>query len=55
MAEGLVQMGVRGWVERQVAYPRNFGRLLRLDGERRGEEAASQEPDECSAVHHSIT
>ena len=30
-------------------------RLLRLGGERRGEEAAGQRADERSPVHHSIT
>jgi hypothetical protein len=29
--------------------------MLRLDGERRGEEAASQAADERPPVHHSIT
>jgi hypothetical protein len=29
--------------------------LLRLGGERRGEEAAGQGAEECSSIHHSIT
>jgi hypothetical protein len=30
-------------------------RRLRLDGERRGEEAAGQRANERSSIHHSIT
>jgi len=37
------------------ADPSNCRRRLRLDGERRGEEAASQGAEERSPVHHSIT
>jgi len=33
----------------------NPTRLLRLDGERRGEEATSHGPEEGAPVHHSIT
>jgi hypothetical protein len=36
-------------------YPRHLPRLLRLGGERRGEEAARQGPEERPPVHHSIT
>ena len=35
--------------------PPHLLRLLGLGGERRGEEAASQYPDERPAVHHSST
>ena len=38
LTEGLVQVGVSGQVGRQVAYSSDLGRLLRLGGERRGEE-----------------
>jgi hypothetical protein len=36
-------------------YPVNLLRLLRLGGERRAEEAASQSAEECPTLHHSIT
>jgi hypothetical protein len=35
--------------------PRQTCHLLRLSGERRGEETAGYGRDECSPVHHSIT
>jgi hypothetical protein len=35
--------------------PPDLPRLLRLDGERCGEEAASQGTDEGASVHHSMT
>ncbi len=38
LAEGLLQVGASGQVARQVAYSSDLGRLLRLGGERRGEE-----------------
>ena len=36
-------------------YPRRLSHLLRLGGERRGEEAASHGAEERTSVHHSIT
>jgi len=36
-------------------YPRHLSRLLRPDGERRGEEAASHDPEEGPPIHHSMT
>jgi hypothetical protein len=35
LEEGLVPVGASGSVERQVAYASDFGRRLRLSGERR--------------------
>ena len=55
LTEGLVQVGVSGRVERQVAYSRDLACLPRLGGERRGEQAASRCEDECPTVDHSIT
>jgi hypothetical protein len=55
LTEGLWQVGARGHVVRQVAYSRDPVRLLRLGGERRGEEAAGDAHDERSPVHYSIT
>ena len=49
----IVEVRLRG--ERQKAYPSVPRRLLRLGGERRGEEATSHGADERSPVHHSIT
>ena len=40
LEEGLSQVGDSGRVAPQEAYSRDLGRLLRLGGERRGEEAA---------------
>jgi hypothetical protein len=34
--------------------PRHLPRRLRLDGERRGEEATSQGPEERPPIHHSL-
>jgi hypothetical protein len=39
----------------QTTDSEDLPRLLRLGGARRDEEAASQSPDECSPVDHSIT
>ena len=36
-------------------YPRHLSRLLRVGGERRGEEATRQAADERPPIHHSIT
>ena len=55
LEEGLLQVGISGQVGRQVADSSDLGRLLRLGGERRGEEAASQSRQERAPVHHSIT
>jgi hypothetical protein len=44
----------RNWTL-QKANPIPFPRLLRLGGERRGEEAASHGADECPPIHYSIT
>jgi hypothetical protein len=38
-----------------VAQAVDLPRLLSIGSERRGEEAASQGPEERSSVHHSIT
>jgi hypothetical protein len=55
LTEGLVRVGASGPVVRHVAYSSDLGRLLRLDGERRGEETEGDAGDEYSPVHHSIT
>jgi len=55
LTEGLWQVGISDQVGRQVAYSSDLGHLLRLSGERRREEAASQGADECPPVHYSIT
>jgi hypothetical protein len=55
LTKGLVHVGANGQIGGQVAYSRDFGRLLRLDSERRGEEAASKSSHKCPPVHHSIT
>jgi len=39
----------------QVAYPRTVDGLLRLGGDRRGEEATRQGSDEPPPIYHSIT
>jgi len=52
VTEGLVQLGVSGRVERQVAYSSDLDRLLSLGSERRGEKAASQRPEGHSSVHY---
>src|ERR1700730_1343829 len=54
LEEGLVSMGASGPVERQIAYASDLGGLLRLGGERRGEQAASQTSEECPAIHYWI-
>ncbi len=51
LEEGLVPVGASSPVERQVAYSGNLGRLLRVRGERRGEEAAGQGADKHAPVH----
>ena len=50
LEEGLVPVGASGPVERQVAYASDFNRLLRLSGERRGEEAARDGADEGTSI-----
>jgi len=52
LAEGLGQVGGSSQVDRQVAYSRDLGRLLRVGSERRGEEAASQGAEERASVYH---
>src|SRR5882724_3069052 len=52
LKEGLSLLRVSGQVSRQVAYSSDLGRLLRLGGERRGEEAASNHCHKRSALHH---
>jgi hypothetical protein len=50
--------GIAGTEERirlEHSNPRNLRQLLRLGGDRRGEEAACQAADERPPVHHSIT
>jgi hypothetical protein len=42
LTEGLVQVGVTGPVERQVAYSSDLRRLLGLGGERGDENTSSQ-------------
>jgi hypothetical protein len=44
-----------GRTAREKADPIDLPRRLRLDGERRGEEAERCTGDECPPVHHSIT
>src|SRR5262249_20757532 len=51
LTEGLWKLGTTGQVARQIAYPSDLGRLLRLDGERRGEDAPTHDADERSPVH----
>jgi hypothetical protein len=54
LEEGLARVGSSGQVERQVAYSRDLGRLLRR--ERRGEEAEGEGDGERSAYdHHAAT
>ncbi|MGH7356544.1 MAG: hypothetical protein ACRELS_18450, partial [Candidatus Rokuibacteriota bacterium] len=49
LKEGLARAGVTGQVKRQVAYSSDLGRLLRLGGGRRGEEAEGEDYCERSA------
>ena len=55
--EGLPQMPVRRVrsLVRQDTDAVHLPRLLRLGGERRGEEAGQSGSEECPPVHHSIT
>src|SRR6202008_4083013 len=53
LEEGLVPVGPSGPVERQVAYPGNLARWLRVRGERRGEEAAGHAVDEAPSIQGS--
>ena len=61
LAESLLEspQGGRGWARHleleQVTDPVHLPSLLRLSGERRGEEAARHAGDEGPPVHHSIT
>jgi hypothetical protein len=55
LEEGLEPVGASGPVERQVAYASDLGRLLRLGGERRREEAARHGVEEGAAMHYWIT
>jgi hypothetical protein len=54
LEEGLYHVGTSGQVVRQQAYSSDLACLLRLGGERRGEERGSTSK-EGPAVHHSIT
>ncbi len=45
LTEGLCQVGGSGQVERQVAYSNDLDRLLRLSGERRGEDESKDQRD----------
>src|SRR4030095_17008552 len=52
----LSRAGIRALqIERQLADAGNVPRLLRLGGERRGEEATSYGANEPASVHYSIT
>ena len=51
LKEGLSQVGISGQVARQVAYSSDLGRLLRLGGERRGEEAEGCPTEKPAPVH----
>ena len=56
LTEGLAQVGGSGQVGRQVAYASDLGRLLGLGSERRGEEAQSEDSDDCdTSDHHAAT
>jgi hypothetical protein len=55
LPEGLQQVGTTDRVIPQQAYSSDLGRLLRLGGERRCEEAASCRHKEHPSVDHSIT
>jgi len=55
LEESLSHVAARGRIGPQPAYSSGLGRLLRLTGERRGEEAADHGPDERPALHYSIT
>jgi hypothetical protein len=56
LTEGLAQVGARGQVGRQVAYASDLGRLLGLGSERRGEEAQSEDSDDCdTSDQHAAT
>jgi hypothetical protein len=50
LTEGLWQVGTSGQAARQVAYSSDLARLLRLDGDRRGEEGEGD--DKLAAVHY---
>ena len=52
LAEGLLE--VRGTIGRQVAYSRDLGRLLRLGGERRGQEHRTRASEERATVYQWI-
>jgi len=54
LTEGLVLMGARGQVGRQVAYSSDLGRLLRFGGKRRGK-PCNTTYDERAPIDHSIT
>jgi hypothetical protein len=51
------RLGAWRWAggEGEIANPPHLARLLPLNGEWRGEEAASQRAEERSSIHHSIT
>src|SRR5713101_5939239 len=53
--EGLVQVAIRGQVERQEAYSSDLPRLLRVGGERREEDGGGASHKEVSSRNHSIT
>jgi hypothetical protein len=55
LEEGFSHVAARGRVGPQPADSSDLPRLLGLDGERRGEEAARNSREEGSAVHYSIT
>ncbi|HEY3244506.1 MAG TPA: hypothetical protein VGM03_14265 [Phycisphaerae bacterium] len=52
LTEGLEQVGVRGQVDRQEAYPSDLGRLLGLGGERSAQETPRHDAHECPPIHH---
>jgi hypothetical protein len=57
LGEGTFATEVRADDKPELRYPilYTFPRLLRLDGERRGEEAARNAGDEGAPIHHSST
>jgi len=53
LAETVLEgLDVRGRRRTQDTYPVDLCRLLRVDGERRREEAASHHDEECAPMHY---
>jgi hypothetical protein len=54
--ESLAQLSASGQAGRQIAYASDLGGLLGLGDERRGEEAQSEDSDDCdTSDHHAAT